>query len=348
MKPLTQRSGLGSPSSWRTFQWAGLAWLAVVGLAACPLSAEDRLEAQVGQWLAQEHLQTAHIGWLFVDLASGEVLLERDSGKLFVPASTTKLFSVAAALDALGADYRFRTPVVRRGTLHNGGELHGDLVLVATGDLTLGGRTTASGEIAWRDVDHTYANWSGDAELTDEDPLAGLNELARQVAAAGIRTVRGDVQIDDRLFEPATGSGSGPQRVTPILVNDNVIDVTFAPTSPQQPAQVRWRPQTAWLEVQAEVRTVEAGGPLETYLRWEGPRRLVVRGQLPAGHRPLLRIAEVPDPVQFARALFVEALQRQGVTVATPAADAPSAAHLPSRDEVARLPRVAELVSPPF
>lgn len=313
-----------------------------------PLRAADPLAERLQAWLAQEHLQTAHVGWLFVDLATGEVVQERDAGKLFVPASTTKLFSVAAALDALGADYRFRTPVVRRGMLHDSGELEGDLILVASGDLTLGGRTNARGEIAWRDADHTYANWSSDAELTEEDPLAGLNELARQVAAAGIRRVRGDVLIDDRLFEPATGSGSGPQQVTPILVNDNVIDVTFEPTQPQQPAIIRWRPQTALLEIQAEVQTVEPGAPLETLLLWEGPRKLVIRGKLPAGRKPLLRIAEVPDPVLFARALFIEALKRQGVQVAAPLAEAPPRNRLPAREDVAALPRVAELVSPPF
>jgi D-alanyl-D-alanine carboxypeptidase/D-alanyl-D-alanine-endopeptidase (penicillin-binding protein 4) len=348
MNLLTHRSHGARRSSWLTFGLAGLAWLAALGSAASLSRAQDRLEEQVKQWLAQEYLQTAHIGWLFVDQESGEVVLQRDSGKLFVPASTTKLFSVAAALDALGADYRFRTPVVRRGTLHDDGTLEGDLILVASGDLTLGGRTTTDGQIAWRDVDHTYANWSGDAELTDEDPLAGLNELARQVAAAGIRTIRGEVLIDDRLFEPALGSGSGPQRVTPILVNDNVLDVTLAPSQPSQPALVRWRPQTGWIEVQADVQTVEAGGPLETVLRWEGVRKLVIRGKLPAGHRPLVRIAEVPEPTLFARALFVEALQRHGVVATASLADAPSPARLPSRDEVARLPRVAELVSPPF
>ncbi|MCL6536440.1 MAG: D-alanyl-D-alanine carboxypeptidase, partial [Armatimonadetes bacterium] len=132
---------------------AGALWLASVGIVVTASLAQDRLEEHVAQWLAQEHLQTAHVGWLFVELESGRVVLERDSGKLFVPASTTKLFSVAAALDTLGADYRFRTPVVRRGSVNDAGELDGDLILVASGDLTLGGRSTASGEIAWRDVD---------------------------------------------------------------------------------------------------------------------------------------------------------------------------------------------------
>src|SRR5262245_42682569 len=73
--------------------------------------AQDNLAKRLDEFLAQPHFNTAHFGWLFVDLKTGEVVLERSSDKLFVPASTTKLFSTAAALDALSADYRFRTPV---------------------------------------------------------------------------------------------------------------------------------------------------------------------------------------------------------------------------------------------
>ena len=62
--------------------------------------AEDKLSKRIEEHLAQPHFKTAHWGFLFVDLKSGEVVLERSSEKLFVPASTTKLFSTAAALDA--------------------------------------------------------------------------------------------------------------------------------------------------------------------------------------------------------------------------------------------------------
>jgi D-alanyl-D-alanine carboxypeptidase len=79
------------------------------------LRAEDNLAKRVEEHLALPHFKTAHWGMQFVDLKSGEVVLERNSEKLFVPASTTKLFSTAAALDALGADHRFRTPIHRRG-----------------------------------------------------------------------------------------------------------------------------------------------------------------------------------------------------------------------------------------
>ena len=41
----------------------------------------------------------------------------------------TKLFSTAAALDTLGADYCFQTPIYRRGDVDASGVLKGDLIL---------------------------------------------------------------------------------------------------------------------------------------------------------------------------------------------------------------------------
>ena len=216
-------------------------------------SADDKLGQRIEEHLAQPHFKTAHWGFLFVDLATGEVVVERDSAKLFVPASTTKLYSTAAALDALGADYRFHTPIHRRGSVDDKGKLDGDLILVASGDPTLGGRTTEKGEIAFQDSDHIYANYSPEAKLTEQDPLAGIKTLAKQIAAAGIRHVSGDVLIDDRLFVHSEGSGSGPQVVTPIMVNDNVLDFTFEPTEPGQPAKCEWRPHTSLFKIEFDV-----------------------------------------------------------------------------------------------
>ena len=140
---------------------------------------------------------------------------------MFAPASVTKLFSCAAALVALGADSTTETVVYQRGLVVNG-TLRGDLILVAAGDLTFGGRTK-DGKTVFKDKDHTYAN-SGlaESELTDTDPLAGLNDLAKQIKDAGITQIDGEVLIDDRLFARTRGSGSGPDAVSPIMVNDNV------------------------------------------------------------------------------------------------------------------------------
>src|SRR6267142_3265166 len=265
------------------------------------LHAEDKLATRIDDFLAQPHFKTAHWGYLFVDLTTGEVVLERNTEKLFVPASTTKLFSTAAALDALGADYRFHTPIYRRGKVSDAGELDGDLILVASGDLTFGGRTTEKGEIAFQDSDHIYANWMPDARLTSGDPLAGIDELAKHVAAAGICKVRGDVLIDDRLLQHTEVSGSGAQVVTPIIVNDNVLDFTFEPTEPGQPAKTSWRPQTALFHVEFDVSTVKDNESLETTIRAQADGHIRVTGKIRVNKTHLVRIYEVPDPAAFAR-----------------------------------------------
>lgn len=327
--------------------FAGLV-LATLANNASPLRAADKLRERVEAQLAQPHFKHAHWGLLFVDLESGEKVYEQNADKLFAPASTTKLYSVATALAEFGADHRFVTPVHRRGKVDETGNLLGDLILVASGDPTLGGRTNDKGEIAFVDSDHTYANWAPEAELTGPDPLAGLNELSKQIAAAGIRRVRGEVLIDDRLFEKAEGSGSGPGRLTPIMVNDNLIDFLIAPTEPGQPAKVTWRPETSAYRIDVKMETVAAGGPTETWIHDLGQGRLQVTGKIPADKKPIIRIYEAASAASFARSLFIEALGRAGVTVDASLLEDHPLAGLPESKEYKDFPVVAKFESPPF
>lgn len=326
-------------------------WL--LGTFCLPLRAEEKPEAEtelaakIHKLTHAPHYRHAHWGMLFFDLNSGEVIYQENADKLFAPASTTKCFTVATALDTLGADYRFRTPVYRQGDVTDAGELKGNLILVASGDLTMGGRTTEKGEIAFTNSDHTYATFSEDASLTSPDPLAGLNEIARQIAAAGIKKVSGNLLIDDRLFEHAEGSGSGPGHITPILINDNLIDFLVEPTEPGQPAKVTVRPETKLYTIKLDMQTVEKGTKGETWIRVEN-NQITLSGKIPAGRTPLLRIYEVPDPAGWARSLLIEALQRAGVEVAAPISIRHPEAKLPAKEEIEKLTRVAQLESPPF
>ena len=183
----------------------------------------------------------AHASWnlLVTDLGTQKPVYALAPDRLAFTGSVRKLFSVGLALNALGASHRFTTPVYRRGSVDAAGVLKGDLILVGDGDLTFGGRANTDGSIAFTNFDHNDANNLHTAILTPQDPLRGLNELARQVRAAGIRAVSGDVIVDDRLFQ-SYRVPNGNLLITPILVNENMVDVWLTPT--QARAKLRgWR-----------------------------------------------------------------------------------------------------------
>src|SRR5262249_18900601 len=134
----------------------------------------DGLADRIDAVISSPDYRQARWGLLVVNARTGETVYAHNPERLFLPASTTKLFSCAAAFVDLGPDYTFHTPVVRRGALTDG-TLKGDLILVGQGDLTFGGRTDADGKVVFKDDDHTYANSpTGKASLTDTNPLAGL------------------------------------------------------------------------------------------------------------------------------------------------------------------------------
>jgi len=312
-------------------------------------SQPEALERQVTAVLQTPGYQNGHWGLFVVDARTGLTVYEQNSNQLFVPASVTKLFSVAAALIELGADYRFETPVVRRGEIDAQGTLHGDLVLIAQGDLGMGGRAGADGTLLFKDDDHTYAGVNPRGDIVTADPLAGLDHLAREVRAAGIKAVTGDVIIDDRLFDTTESTGSGPHRVSPIMINDNVVDVLVQPgKAVGEPASVSFLPATQFVTMDAQVETVASDQSADLKVQGIDSRRFTVRGRIPAGHHRLVLIHEVDDPASFARALFIEALRHRNVRIDATFLGINTTASLAARPEVARLPKVAQYTSPPF
>ncbi len=311
-------------------------WRVAVYLILVPsvgLAEPTSLDRQLATVLQRSEYKYARWGILAIDAATGQPVIELNADQLFAPASVTKLYSCAAAMIALGAEHRFETPVYQRGE---------DLILVAQGDLTFGGRTTKDGHMAFANDDHIYATATkATTALTETDPLAGLKDLARQLKEAGIREIKGDVLIDTRLFEIARGSGSGPAIVTPILVNDNLVDVVVRPAEAAgQPAAIELVPKTEFVQLDAQVETVSKEGRLNITTRRVGPNRFVVRGHIPQGSKPQVRICPVDDPAGFARALFLDVLRAEGIRVTASGLREPTA-ELPEWESYAKLKPLA-------
>jgi len=288
----------------------------------------------------------ARWGIYVADRDTGETIYNLHGDERFLGASTTKLFPAAAALGEYGADYRFETPIYRTSEIDAEGVVSGDLILVASGDMTMGGRTTADDQIAFTPFDHIYANvFPTLATLTLEDPLAGLDDLAHQVAAAGITRVSGDVIVDARLFPQMP---KDDYILSPIWINDNLIDILVKPRKEGEAAQVTWRPDSAAFQVEEDVKTVSASESLNLDITEKSPGVILISGEIPENVPQALRTFQIPDPPAFARTLLIEALQRAGVGVTATATGPNPEAKLPASDSYTEDDRVALLTSPPF
>jgi D-alanyl-D-alanine carboxypeptidase/D-alanyl-D-alanine-endopeptidase (penicillin-binding protein 4) len=275
-------------------------------------------------------------------------------------ASVRKLFSLGAALDQYGASHQFQTPVYRLGTVDASGTLNGNLVLVASGDLSMGGRTNPDGTLAWTNFDHNEANSLGNAQITAPDPLAGYDSLAAQVAASGIKKINGEVVIDDRLFDPFDFRGEFDLR--PIFVNDDVVDTIIGQGSAGAASPVDYRPKSSAFTVQSTLMTGAAGTPATIKVTPADPTCFgtlpcggVLSGSIPADYVPpivpsfpVIRTFRITQPSNYARSVLIDALARAGVMVTAPAVESNPVQLLPAKNAYAADTRVAQLTSQPY
>src|SRR5512140_3232777 len=118
-------------------------WLIVSGAFAAPSYADERVKlapaAQAPRVSLTDRIEAvlnspdalpAHWGIEVVSLENGATLYARNEHKLFVPASNTKLFTTALALQTLGPQFRFRTTIETAVPPDKYGRVAGDVLLV--------------------------------------------------------------------------------------------------------------------------------------------------------------------------------------------------------------------------
>src|SRR6266853_4247657 len=218
----------------------------ILALQAPPARAqsESSLSQRIQKVISRPEFAHANFGIEFYSLDTGKVLYALNADKLFVPASTTKILTEGTLLATLGADYRFHTRIYRTGAIDTHGTLKGDLVLVASGDPNLSNRIQPDGTLAFVDEDHSYAG-----PALPGDPLLVIKQLAKDVAAKGIRKIEGHVLIDTTLFPDGSREGGTNVVMSCIMVNDNVIDLLGAPgTKAGGPVDFKSSPQTSYIK----------------------------------------------------------------------------------------------------
>lgn len=259
-------------------------------------------------------LHRSHLGIRVVDL-TGKVLFEHNARNWFIPASNTKLFSTAFALHKLGANHRMTTRVVSRG---------GDLILIGGADPSLSGRAYP--------YDKTK-EWA--------DTAPGIEALADQIVARGIRRIEGGIVGDDTAFVwdpfPNGWSIDDPlfeygAPVSALTLHDNSVKLTVTPgAAAGDPASIHLSPDVGLFTLVPDVRTVARGERARVRIdRPAHTNELHVHGTIAAGARAYENLYAVDDPALYAARALEAALVQRGVTIRNPA----SVRHRISLDEV--------------
>ena len=299
--------------------------LLLLGTALAALPSPRAAEAQAPAGAADG----AFRGYLAVRVVDGgelEVIDELNAGRLFVPASVLKVVTVAAALEHLGPDYRWRTRLTTNGAVA-GSLLDGDLVVEPGADPTWG-------------------------EFFDNGAAEPLATLAGQVRARGVTRITGDLVVDARRFpgrlHPLDRSfGDLPYRhgapPSGLAVDEATITVRVAPgPAVGAPARVR---VPAGVDVINRTLTVgrdrHGAGSLDFLPVW-GTDTLLLRGEYPISEPSFTIPASDPAPVLRAARRLRDALHAAGVAVE-------GAVRLQARTRSASDPAavLAELHSPP-
>ena len=323
-----------------------------LGLAGHPAGERPTtLAVRVEAIMARPEFRHAIFGVEFLSLDTNTPIYAHNADTFFVPGSTTKLVTMGSALQILGADYRFHTRVYRTGDLGTDGTLQGDLVLVASGDPNLSGRIRPGDTLAFENVDHTYGG--ADSHGLDGDPLGVLRELAGLVAARGVKRVDGHVIVDASLYAEGLRDGGTGFVISPIMVNDNAVDVIVKPAAEEgRPAMLAISPQTSYVRFVNRTVTGKAGTSQEVRVSsdvaaGDGSRTVTISGNVPADARPLMSAYRVPEPARFAEIALADMLHERGIVAAARQyEDKIDTAAFATRYVSDRL--VGEHVSPPF
>ena len=258
----------------------------------------DRIEAHVTQPRFRASLWAVRID----SLETGKTLYSHHADRLMTPASNSKLYVGALALDMLGPDYRMVTPLLATAKPDDAGTVRGDVIVSGRGDPS------------WKSAPRRSDFWRI------------FTPFVESLQRAGVRRITGEVVADATYFH-ALPNGTGwmvddldtddGAEISAVSLEDNYADVRITPGArPGDPCGVELLHPFTNLVLDNRMVTVAAdGGRQVVNRRLFGENVVHLFGWLPIDGKEAIVKVTVPRPAGwFARALKA-ALIRGGIPV---------------------------------
>jgi D-alanyl-D-alanine carboxypeptidase/D-alanyl-D-alanine-endopeptidase (penicillin-binding protein 4) len=214
---------------------------------------------------------------------SGLVIVDHNSRMALTPASVMKVVTTATALDVLGEDYRFSTPVELRGA-RLGSKWVGNLVVKASGDPTL-------------ESENFKENTGFCREILDGLKKAGITEITGRIVVSESLSDAGPI-LQWECEDIAWPYGAG-------LFGLNWRDNTFT----LSPATGKTSPYVPDLKI--DLRKSSSGNDL---VRGVGSNLLTIYATNPNNRKWVTR-STMPDPAAVFAAELASVLRKGGIAV---------------------------------
>ncbi len=276
---------------------------AAAGVPA-PKPGTGALQADLARLFRAPAFDHAIWGVQIQSLDTGETLFSLNPGTLLMPASNMKIVTLAAAAERLGWSHTFETTITSTAAVTDG-VLAGDLVVVGSGDPSIGARGAST---------RVFEAWA--------DALK-----AQGIAAIDGRIIGDDNALDDRgLGQGWAWDYLGYGYATPsgaLEFNEDLVMLTIVPgASAGDPAAITARPAGNNLIIDNRLVTGVKDGEADfDYERLPGSQVLRVTGSVPAGHAEIVRGVSVDNPTAYFVSVLRAVLIARGIDVRGEAVD---------------------------
>lgn len=257
---------------------------------------KEAIQRAFNRWSKSDVLQHTTIGFYALDARTGEVLGSSTPQLSMAPASTLKLLTTGAALELLGANYRFETKLAYSGYIQSD-TLHGDLVIVSGGDPALGSKYFKD----YKPYQNFVGNWASD------------------IGNLGIKCITGNLIVDTSIYDtqsiPDTwiwedmGNYYGAGTFG-LSAYDNTYEIHFSsPALAGEQTQLLYTlPALPYIDFDNQVLSSDEnrdkafvyGSPIDT--------KRIIRGTIPKNRHDFTVKASIPNPPLLVGSQFMQEL----------------------------------------